>query len=92
MLRTYQAGEAEAFRAGFDLSQEGFNSEYGGPTNEWLDVHYRAWRLGEPLPHECDAPSPVADEHSSPDYRHFPCSQPRDHQGTHSWESEGTNA
>ena len=92
MLKAYLASESDAFRAGFDLSGEGCNGEYGGPTDEWLDVHYRAWRLGEDLPARCAEPSPGADQHRSPDYRHFPCSQPRGHQGTHSWESEGTNA
>jgi len=79
----YRQGELDAFRAGFNLSAESYNAEYGGPSDEWLELHYRRWRSNRAidLGPTCLAPS---FQRSSPS-----CSRPQGHAGAHSWEHRG---
>lgn len=71
--------EKAAFVAGFSVSTEGFNGEWG-PPDEWIEHFFAQWKYGTPLPDSCGYR--VGNEPKSlvNDPR---CSRPIGHEGSH---------
>lgn len=74
-----EAAERKAFLAGFDISSEGFNGEWG-PTDEWIELHFREWKHGETVPDKCGAENPGQPPEG---YYRTVCSRPAGHDGAH---------
>lgn len=80
-------GEASLFQAycaGFALSREGYNAEYGGPDEEWLRVKFERDVLGKPSPGRCREGRRVEDMIARMIGTNVPvCTRPKGHDGLH---------
>lgn len=54
LRRRDDRAERRAFLAGFDISTEGFNGEWG-PRDEWIELHFEEWKYGREVPPRCGA-------------------------------------
>lgn len=86
MIERMTSGRIDAFIAGFRASAEGFNGEWGEPSEQRLRLMFEAWSSGAPEPEWCGI------EELTETWVTGPCDFAAGHAGPHSWDGKQTRA